>query len=421
MNRDSLVQRAQLLMSQSRPDQAAEELKRILDSDPNDAQAHALLSLCMSHNQDLWHDATREAEHAIHLAPDDSLSHYAHAVVLTNRNRFADANSSIEEALRLEPHQTEYYGLAGSIAMRQQQWERALDLATQGLAIDPDDEGCSALRSLALERLGRSGAALLEANAAVSRNPDSSEAHSMRGWAELQSGDYKAAQESFREALRLDPTDDFARSGMIQALNNNYFVFRIVFRFYSFLGRMAAHAQWAIIIGLFIGMRLLRGLAQQYPALKPFVTPISMLYLAFCLLSWIADPLFNTFLRFHSFGKYLLSERQRWSSNLVAAAIGLGALSSVGLVCLGDYGGAFLQMLCALFMTIPLSTVFTVDRGWPQAIAIVSAVGLGALYLAISVGLFLGDWWTVYFPIYVLGILVFSFAGNWLRSVTVRH
>ena len=146
MNRDVLLQRAQLLMSQSRPDQAAEQLKQILASDPNDADAHAMLSLCLSHDEDSWHDATREAEQAIHLAPDFATSHYAMAVVLANRNRFPEASKAIEEALRLDPYQPEFYRLAGSIQAQQQHWQPALDFASEGLAIDPDDEGCSAIR-----------------------------------------------------------------------------------------------------------------------------------------------------------------------------------------------------------------------------------------------------------------------------------
>ena len=243
----------------------------------------------------------------------------------------------------------------------------------------------------------------------------------MRGWAQLQSGNHRSAQESFREALRLEPTYEFARSGMIQALNNNYLLFRIMHRFYTFVGRMAAHSQWALIIGLFIGMRILRELARQFPALQPYVTPISLLYLGFCLLSWIADPLFNTFLRFHSFGKYLLTKKQKWASNLVAASLGVGMIGFVARLSVGDVDGATILLLCSFFMALPLATAFSVDRGWPQMVAIGAAVTLGVLYLAtvadISFELDLG----IPFGLFLIGILVFSFGANWLKSATVRH
>lgn len=351
MTNEVLLQRAQLLMSQNRPEQAAEQLRHLLSQEPDDADAHAMLALCLTHDQDRWHDATREAEQAIHIAPDSSFSHYALAAILDKRNRLPEALAAVQEAIRLEIYEPHYHGLAASIYAQQSRWQDALDAASKGMEIDPDDDHCAAMRALALERLGRSQDALAEAEAAVARNPDSADSHAMRGWAQLQSGDYRAAQDSFREALRLDPTDEFARSGMIQALNNNHLIFRMVFRFYSFVGRLASGAQWAIIIGLFLGMRVLRGLAREYPALQPYVIPISILYLLFCVLSWIADPLFNTFLRFHKFGKYLLSHKQKWASNSVAACIGIGVLGAVLFVALGDYGGAMLMFMFPVFLT----------------------------------------------------------------------
>lgn len=421
MNTEVLLQRAQLLLSQQRPDQAADQLRQLLSQDPDHADAHAMLSLCMLHDRDQWHDATREAERAIHLAPDSAVSHYALATVLQKRKRLPEALTAAHEAIRLAPHLAHNYNLAASIEAQQERWSAALETASQGMSIDPDNEGCAAVRALALERLGRTSDAAREADAAVSRNPDSAEAHSMRGWTQLQQGDYKAAQESFRESLRLDPNYAFAQSGMIQALNSNHLLFRMIFRFYSFLGRMAQGARWAIIIGLFLGMRLLRGLADQYPQFAPYVIPISILYLGFCLLSWIATPLFNTFLRFHPYGKYLLSDKQKWASNLVATCLACGVLGGLFQALQGDIPGALIMFIAPIFLALPISTAFEVDQGWPMMVAVAASVVLGLLCLATVALLAVNGPWVAPYGLYILGILVFSFAGNYLQSVTVRH
>jgi hypothetical protein len=287
--------------------------------------------------------------------------------------------------------------------------------------VNPEDETCATIRSLALERLGRTVDASEEAEAAVRRNPDSASAHAMQGWTSMQSGDYRRAQESFREALRLDPTNEFAKSGMIQALNNNYLVFRLVFKFYSFMGRLAGGARWAIILGLFLGMRLLRSLAVQYPAIAPFILPISVLYISFCLLTWIANPLFNTFLRFHKFGKYLLSPKEIWASNLIASALGFGVLSGVGMLVQSDFAGALLAFLAPVLLTMPISTAFVTDSGWPTYLASAIAVAFGLLCVAFVGFLFVDGPWAAILPVYMLGILVFSFAGQYLTNVTVRR
>lgn len=421
MNSDILFEKARLLFQQNRRIQAGDVLKELLAQDPNFAEAHSLLALCLLENRDSWHDATREAEHAIHLEPDSGFAHYARASVLVKRNQFEEASSSIQEALRLDPDQSHYYALHASILAQQSQWPAALDAASRGLSLDPEDTSCASLRALALERLGRKGDALQQADAAVSRNPDSGQAHAMRGWALLQKGDYQAAQISFREALRLEPTDEFARQGMIQALNSNNFLFRIVFKFYSFVGRLASGAQWALILGLFIGMRALRSFAAANPEWQPYVFPITTLYLAFCLLSWIANPLFNTFLRFHPFGKFLLSNKEKWASNLIFSLLVLAILSASFMMIRNDFAGAILVGLIPMFLTLPISIAFDVDRGWPQWVAGGLAVGMSLLALFTTFLVLIDGPWGEPYTLFMFGILVLSFVGNWLKGITVRN
>ena len=421
MNSEILIQRARLLYEQHRLEQAAEQLKQILSQDPDNAGAHALLALCLLDNNDHWHNATREAEQSIHLAPDDSFSHYVLASVLEKRSRFDEAISAISEAIRLDPGQSHYYALHASLLAQIENWPSCLETASLGLQLDPDDTSCANMRAFALERLGRTNDALEQADNAVSRDPDSGHAHSMRGWALLQTGEYSKAQESFREALRLEPTNEFARVGMIQALNSNNFLFRIAFNFHSFLGRMSSNARWAIILGMYFGMRLLRSLADANPAWQPFVTPILFLYLTFCMLTWIADPLFNAFLRFHPFGKFLLSQKQKWASNLVAGLIVSAPMLILIQLVRGDLPGAILIGIIPVLLTIPVSICFQVDEGWPLMVAIPVAV-IMSLFAALAIVLIMvdGPWW-IPFALFAVGILIVSIAGQFLVNVTVKH
>lgn len=421
MNSDSLLERARLLIQQDRYDQASGVLKQLLSQDPEVGEAHSLLALCMLDNRDLWHEATREAERGIHLEPDAGFAHYVRSAVLEKRNQLAEATASIREALRLEPYQSHFHALHASILSQERKWAQALDAATAGLQFDPDDAACANMRSLALERLGRTEDSLQQANVAVARNPDSGQSHAMLGWALLQKGDYRGSQVSFREALRLEPTNDFARQGMIQALNSNNFIFRIVFKFYSLLSRLATGTQWLLILGLFLGMRALRSLADAYPQLAPFVTPIAACYLVFCLLSWILNPLFNTFLRFHPFGKFLLSNKQKWASNLIAGLIAV-AVAAAGLqIVRGDYPSSIVAALIPLFLMLPISLAFDVDRGWPQVVSIVCAVAMTLIALLSLLLLVTNGPWQPPYLLFILGILVLSIVGNILKNVTVKY
>ena len=421
MNSEILLQRARLLFEQHRLEQAAEQLKQLLSQDPDDAEAHALLALCLLDDKDRWHDATREAEQSIHLAPAQPFSHYVMASVLNKRSRTAESLSAIDESIRLDPGQSLFYALRASLLAQLQRWPDCLEAASLGLQMDPDDTSCANMRSLALERLGRKNDALQQAENAVSRDPDSGHAHSMRGWALLQQGKVAEAQVAFREALRLEPTNEFARTGMIQALNSKNFLFRIAFKFHSFLGRLGSTYRWAIVIGFWVGVQVLQSLANANPVLTPFVTPILLLYFTFCMLTWIADPLFDAFLRFHSFGKYLLSRKQKWASNLVAGLL----LSAIALVVIqlvrGDIAGAILIGIIPVLLTIPVSICFRVDRGWPLAVAIPAASLIG-LFACAAVAMILvdGPLWLAFGP-FIVGILISSFGGQILLGVTVKH
>ena len=64
------LQRARLLLEQTRYDLAEQELRQALVLEPNDAVAHALLAFCLVH-QDKYAEASQESEAAIHLAPDE--------------------------------------------------------------------------------------------------------------------------------------------------------------------------------------------------------------------------------------------------------------------------------------------------------------------------------------------------------------
>lgn len=88
------LQRALLLYEQQRFPAAEEELRQSLAIEPDDGFAHALLSLCLARRPAL-EEATKEAQQAIHLAPDFPLAHYALASVFHDRNRLDGFNPRI--------------------------------------------------------------------------------------------------------------------------------------------------------------------------------------------------------------------------------------------------------------------------------------------------------------------------------------
>jgi tetratricopeptide (TPR) repeat protein len=88
----------------------------------------------------------------------------------------------------------------------------AIDTYMEAIRIKPDDPSIYSALARVQIFAGRYDEALVNAENSLLLNPNNSMAHGVRTWALTQKGDYVAADESLKEALRLDPTN-----GIIQA------------------------------------------------------------------------------------------------------------------------------------------------------------------------------------------------------------
>lgn len=382
------LERALLLYQQSRHDLAETELRQALAVDPRDAYAHAMLALCLTEREQ-FKDATAEAEQSIHLAPDFPFTHYALARVLYARNRYPEARAAIEEAIRLDSVDADYFALLASIHLEERHWQRALDTAEQGLQFDPEHISCTNLRAMAMVKLGRKAEAGATIDTALSRNPDNSFTHANQGWTLMEKGDPKKALEHFREAMRLDPTNEWARQGIVEALKARNIVYAVMLKYFLWMSKLSPRVQWAIILGGVFGNRILSGVAESNPALAPWILPIRILYIAFALMTWIADPLFNLLLRINRFGRHALSREQTIASNWIGGSMLIALTGLAGCFVFGFNSPALIVALVFGVLVLPLAGVFKCPSGWPRNVmagytAILAVLGVGSL------GLFLG-------------------------------
>jgi len=414
------LERALLLYQQSRHELAEEQLRQALASDPQDAWAHALLALCLNEREQ-FKDATEEARQAIHLAPDFPFAHYAHARVLHDRNHFPEARAAIEEAIRLDSTEADYFSLLAGIHFNEKRWQEAATAAEQGLQLDPEHIGCTNLRAMALVKLGRKAEAGATIDVALAKNPDNSVTHANQGWTLLEQGDPKKALEHFREALRLDPTNDWARQGIIEALKARNFIYAVMLKYFLWMSKLRANVQWGIIVGGYLGNRVLGAMAKSNPDLAPWVLPLRILYVTFALMTWIADPLFNLLLRLNRFGRLVLDREQILASNLIGTCIVLSLLSLGGCVAFGPAGGWLTSALVYGLLVIPLSGTFRCSAGWPRrtmtaytvAMAIAGSVGVALHFLGGKEST-LADLGSLLVGVFLLGAILSGWVANFL-------
>jgi tetratricopeptide (TPR) repeat protein len=369
------LERGLLLYQQNRHAMAEQELRLALAQEPDDAHAHALLALCLAENKK-FKDATDEARQAVQLAPDYDFAHYAAAKVAYARDHCSDALRAIEEAIRLDPTAPDYRALLAAIHFDQSRWKEALAAAEAGLEQDAEHVGCANLRAMALVKLGRRAEAGRTIDATLARNPDNSSTHANQGWTYLEANNPQKALEHFREALRLDPENEWARQGIVEALKARHFIYALMLRYFLWMAKLSPQAQFGIIIGGWFGNRILGSIARSNPELAPWILPIRILYIVFAILTWTADPLFNLLLRLNRFGRLALSREQIVASNWLGLAL-LIALVSLTAWLVNTTGEHWLVAALVFgLLCLPVAGAFKCRAGWPRRVGIAVTLGL---------------------------------------------
>lgn len=336
-------------MQQSRYSDAIKTLHQHLYEHATDTEALYLLALC--HLQmDAYKEAEETIESAMNISPDDDRFFYLKARLLADKKDYKQAGEFIAEAVAINPTMPHYFGVWSQILLLQRNYQEALRKAEEGLAFDPEDQLCLNMRSHALYNLSQKDEAFSGLRAALEKNPENAYTHANMGWKYLESGKHNEALGHFREALRLDPSLEWARNGMVQAMKSKYWLYRIFLQYSFFMARQSSRVQYAIIIGIFLLTRLASA-----------VSPVLYLIMAVIILStWLVGPVSNLFLRFNPYGRYLLKPKD------VKVADGVGILLLTAVLAVAGYAVGGPEWLLPLgiiagLLTLPVSSMETPD------------------------------------------------------------
>lgn len=355
------VQRAMLLVEQGRHKMASDELRGALAQDPYDPFAHALLGVCLAEEEE-YDAALDEVRQAIHIAPDFPYAHYAHAHIHILRERPKEALPAALEAVRLDPGDPDYHAELAAVHLLNSDWKLGLECAERALQLDSEHVRATNLRAMALTQLGRRAEAGLTIDTALSRNPDIALTHANQGWNLLHKGEPKKALEHFREAMRLDPTNDWAREGIVEAMKARFFIYRWILKYFLWMGRLKAGSRWGVVIGAWLGFNVLLRVEKQNPEYGPYLWPLLYAYLGFVLMSWLAQPLFNSVLRLSRYGRHALTSDQTFASNCILGMLFLGGGLLLANWRFGHWA-LFTGGVYGLCLVIPLAGTFTVRPG----------------------------------------------------------
>jgi hypothetical protein len=244
---------------------------------------------------------------------------------------------------------------------------------------------------MALVQLGRKDEASATLGSALADDPDSALTHANQGWALLHQGKPHQALDHFREALRLDPELEFARAGIVEALKARNIIYRGMLAYFLWMSRLDGRVRIGLIVGAFVGNRLVAGVAQQSPFLALLLLPVLLAYFAFVLMSWLADPLYNLLLRLDRMGRYALSADQTRGANLLAVGL-LAVVACLAAAILTWQEPLFYATLLLTILLLPVSAIFVCAPGWPrQTMIAIAAALLGMIALITAVELMSAD------------------------------
>ncbi|WP_455926027.1 tetratricopeptide repeat protein [Pseudomonas putida] len=291
MNTENLLHLAYQRLHMGHHEGAMDCLRQLLAEDPEHAEAHALLSVCLLSMRRV-HAARHEAQLALAGDPHLPLAHYAAAQVATARREFKAAEQHLLQLLDMEPlnpayHRTlaELYQLTGRKAQVQALLEKALEL-------DPDNPA----NLVALAQYHRDRRQWQQAHAfarqALQAQPGYSAAVVVLGHLLLREGDTSGAREHAIWALN-ENANDVAALHLLTAVKARESVFMGVWwRFNSWISERGSARSIVILLGMFVVYRVtVIAVSQQgYPEAAQV---IDWAWLAFAVYTFAAPQMFR--------------------------------------------------------------------------------------------------------------------------------
>lgn len=323
--------RAQFYINSRRFDEAENHLKQSLAQNPNDAETLNMLAYCCL-MQNKNKEALQHIENAIGQDPTNGRHFYIRAFIKYDDSDYKSAESNILDALALDSVEPEYFSLLANIRIHTARFKEALDAANNGLSIDAENLSCLNARTIALLKMKKADAAYATIEKALTYNPNDSQTHTTFGYALLENGEAKLSMVHFREALRLNPSNEAARRGIIEAMKSQYLVYRWFLQYAFWLSRLKGNVQWGFIIGLYILIRIIDSFASSNPAAAPFLYPLIYLYGSFVVFTWLIMPISNLFLQLNKFGRFALNKTEKLYAKVIGFLLLSALVNLVGLV-----------------------------------------------------------------------------------------
>lgn len=352
---DSQLKRGQLLHQQGRYSEAESFYKQALAEDPHDASALVLLSWCQFLQDKREPDALASVGASIAQDPERSDSHALRAIILSRLKRHKDAHEAAERAIALDPDSPETYAAQAQVFGGEQRWALMEKSARAALAHDGDHDHAQNLLTQSLLLQGKTDENAFNVERQLARDPDDHMPHFNAGYAALRRGDHRKAEEHFREALRLSPSFESAREGMLESFRARSIVYRSYLKWSFWMAKFSSKYRIGIILGLYLIYQVVVSALEKVSPLLSFL--VIALYFLFALWTHVARGVGNLIILMDSTARIALRRSDVLEGLIVGGGVSIGLLTLIAGIGLGLLpvllGGAALCMAA-----VPLAASF---------------------------------------------------------------
>ncbi|MGH7470668.1 MAG: tetratricopeptide repeat protein [Longimicrobiales bacterium] len=255
------------LLEDGQVEEALQLIDDALELSPDESGLLALRALLLV-DLDRRDEAAAAARRARDVDPDNSFAHFALGEVALAQGEVQHAIAAAQAAQHLDPDYVEAALLEARARARAGHWPRVQQIAQRIVSEHPDQEGASVLLALASEMPMEAPLSAERWDALAGRFPLNAFARAGRAWTQLQTGDARAAETEFRQALTLAPGLEWARAGLVTALKARNPVYRMLLLLCVRLSRLPRRTQNMLLIGGVIGYNMLRRAARENPELN---------------------------------------------------------------------------------------------------------------------------------------------------------
>lgn len=411
---DVILEQARLLLDQGRPRDAQAKLRMVLQQEPDNDEAHSLLARCYYDLKD-FDKGIASIREAIRLKPDQSFYLYLRGFGFYQLDQLIAAKADLNNAIRLYPYNAEYYGLLAYCLLGEKNFTATLEKANEGLAIDATSLTCLNARSMALNKMKRTGEAIATMQDALSQDPDSEFTHNTIAWNLLESGRHNEAAHHFKEALRINPVLSSAQSGLKEALKSKVPPYKWLLQYSFWVNNRGKRLKSAMPIILYVSFRALLVLFQM--SHTEWLAGILIgVYLLFVVASWTMNSIANFFLLFHRDGRYALTRTEEYSAVLVVSALLLG-FALLGVDIFGEIrepwdAALFGAGLICISLALPLGEMdYPIQLKKANKRNTVSAILAGGGLLALVLGILFPVHALPIMGVYAAGFLIYNWSG----------